>query len=74
MIGMHAPFGWAFTPFGLEPVDTEQLIIQRALDLIWQGYSVRAVATILNDEGFASRGGGRIHPTQVQRWVRRSEA
>jgi len=71
---MHAEFGWEYGPLGWRAVQSEQQVITRALELRAQGHSYRIVAARMNVEGYESRGGGKIHATQVRRWVQRSRA
>jgi hypothetical protein len=69
---MFDPFGWKWTALGWERVEGEQKVIARALELRDEGYSLRVAANIMNEEEWRSRGGKRIHPTQIARWERRS--
>lgn len=69
---MFDPFGWKWTEFGWHRVAEEQKVIARALELRRECYSLRQVAAIMNEEEYKSRGGKRIHPTQIARWERRA--
>ena len=41
----------------LAPVESEQIVVRRILDLRESGYSLRAIADLLNEEGYRTRTG-----------------
>lgn len=71
----EAPIGFRVREDGklLENDQTEQKAIERVRELRAQGFSVRAIAEVLNDEGVPARG-ARWHATTVARLLEREAA
>jgi len=65
--GKVAPFGYAVDGDKLVPVEHEQATIARAVELVGEGRSLRAVAAALAGEGRVSRAGRPFVAAQVQR-------
>lgn len=71
--GGAPPYGWIPVNRELEPVESEQVVIARAVELAGS-MSLRKVATALNAEGHRTRKGGLWQMEQVRRILGRQAA
>lgn len=66
------PFGWAAVEGQLVEVEAEQAAIRRIRALSGEGKTQAQMAAALNAEGYRSKRGGRWHPEQVRRVLKRA--
>ena len=70
-MGGIARFGYSASDGELVPDEREQAVVTRMLELKADGYSLRAIAQRLNDEGLRPKRGEHLHATQVGRVLER---
>lgn len=68
------PMGFDVVDGALKKNADEAATVARILELFAEGYTLRRVAAILDEEGFRTKRGGKWHPQTISRVVKRAEA